>query len=67
MINHGPILETLTHRLAEAPSEFLAEPRIDKRGAVFVPALVNDVLLMHGARAPAVELARFEEFDPKAG
>lgn len=67
MINQGPILETLTHRLAETPSEFLAEPRIGKSGAVCVQALVNDVLLMHGARAPAAELARFEEFDPKPG
>jgi hypothetical protein len=67
MINQGPILETLTHRLAETPSEFLAEPRIGKSGAVFVPALVNDVLLMQGARAAAAALARFEESDPQLG
>jgi hypothetical protein len=67
MIHPGPVLETLTHRLAETPSEFLAEPRFSNSGAVFVAALVNDVLLMHGARAPADALARFDESDPKLG
>lgn len=63
----GPILETLTHRLAETPAEFLAEPRIGRAGSVFVPALVNDVLLMHGARASARALARFDEAEQKPG
>lgn len=67
MIHPGPVLETLTHRLAETPAEFLAEPRIGQAGDVFVPALVNDVLLMHGARAPAAALARFEESDARRG
>lgn len=67
MMHSGPILETLTHRLTDTPLEFLAEPRIGKSGTLFVAALVNDVLLMHGARAPAAALARFDEADPKAG
>lgn len=59
MNNPGPLLERLTHRLAETPLEFLAEPRIGRAGTVGVAALVNDLLHQHGARAPATELARF--------
>lgn len=59
MNNPGPLLERLTHRLAETPVEFLAEPRIGRAGAVSVAALVNDLLHQHGARAPEAELARF--------
>lgn len=40
----GPLLESLTRRLAETPSEFLAEPRIGKLGQVQVAAVVADVL-----------------------
>jgi len=40
----GPNLEYLTRRLAEAPAEILAEPRIGKRGRVIVPAVVSDLL-----------------------
>lgn len=67
MIAPGPVLETLTHRLVETPSEFLAEPRVGASGLVCVPALVNDVLRMHGARAPAEILARFDDTDPVSG
>ena len=56
----GPLLETMTHRLVEIPVEFLAEPRIGKAGAVNVAALVNDVLRLHGSRAVAAELGRFQ-------
>jgi hypothetical protein len=55
----GPILELLTHRLAEIPPEFLREPRIGEAGSVFVPALVNDLLRMHGARAQGDALTPF--------
>ena len=58
----GPHLETLTHRLADTPVEFLAEPRIAgvaNAQAVAVAALVNDILLLHGARAPATSLQGF--------
>ena len=58
----GPHLETLTHRLADTPVEFLAEPRIAgvaNAQAVAVAALVNDILLLHGARAPAASLQGF--------
>jgi hypothetical protein len=56
----GPLLESLTRRLAETPADFLDEPRIGSTGLVAVPALVNDLLLMHGARAGREQLARFE-------
>jgi hypothetical protein len=59
MEKSGPILEALTHRLADTPSEFLNEPRIGAAGMVFVPALVNDLLYMHGARSPGAALGRF--------
>ena len=62
MMQIGPHLETLTHRLADTPVEFLAEPRIAgvaNAQAVAVAALVNDILLLHGARAPAASLHGF--------
>jgi hypothetical protein len=60
MKNPGPSLESLTHRLADTPSEFLAEPRIQHVGTVHVAALVNDLLYRHGARAPLAALAPFK-------
>ena len=65
----GPHLETLTHRLADTPVEFLAEPRIAgvaNAQAVAVAALVNDILLLHGARAPAASLQGFVGAQVKA-
>lgn len=65
----GPVLETLTHRLADTPTEFLAEPRVGQpvtTGVVVVAALVNDVLHLHGARAPWAALQRFEGVSAKA-
>ncbi len=62
----GPSLESLTHRLADTPGEFLAEPRIRDVGTVSVPALLNDLLLMHGARAPVVTLAPYHGTTLKA-
>lgn len=65
----GPHLETLTHRLADTPVEFLSEPRIAgvaNAQAVAVAALVNDILLLHGARAPAASLQGFQGAHVKA-
>ena len=62
MNTSGPLLETLTHRLADTPVEFLAEPRIAgvaNAQAVSVAALVNDILLLHGTRAPVASLQGF--------
>lgn len=59
-MNHsGPVLETLTRRLAETPPDFLAEPIIGKEGTVAVAALVNDLALLHGARLPEALLGAF--------
>jgi hypothetical protein len=44
MEHEGPLLETLTRRLAECPAEFLAEPRIGSTGVVDVAAVVSDLL-----------------------
>ena len=59
MNNSGPVLESLTRRLAETPPDFLAEPVVGASGVVMVPALVNDLARMHGARLPAASLTRF--------
>lgn len=62
----GPLLETLTRRLAETPPDFLDEPRIGDRGNVAVPALVHDLLQMHGAQAGRDALRRFTSNDARA-
>jgi hypothetical protein len=60
MDREGPILEALTHRLAECPPEMLAEPRIGNRGEVYVDAVVNDLILdLGGNRPKASELSIF--------
>jgi hypothetical protein len=60
-MNHpGPDLETLTRRLADTPPDFLDEPRVGGSGRVAVPALVNDLVGMHGGRASLDALERFE-------
>lgn len=63
MQREGPLLETLTRRLAETPPDFLDEPRIGERGSVAVPALVHDLLWMHGAGASREALQRFASSD----
>jgi hypothetical protein len=60
MDHEGPILETLTRRLAETPEDFLAEPRIGAAGRVHTPAVVGDLLRALGGTAGAGELARFQ-------
>lgn len=57
----GPDLEILTRRLAETPPDFMDEPHIAAAGTgrVAVPALVNDLLRLHGERAPAEALRAF--------
>src|SRR5436305_3396107 len=48
MDREGPILEVLTRRLAECPSDFLAEPLFGKAGVVDVAAAVSDLLVRLG-------------------
>ncbi|HXG64290.1 MAG TPA: hypothetical protein VNO70_04225 [Blastocatellia bacterium] len=60
------MLETLTHRLAECPADFLAEPRDRSgRGQVYVAAVVSDLLRdLGGSPLTRIEAAAFE-FMPK--
>ena len=53
MTGDGPELESLTHRLAECPPEFLLEPRHGSSGSIDVPAIVAD----HFRRLSGGELA----------
>jgi hypothetical protein len=57
MNREGPLLESLTRRLTETPPEFLAEPRIGRKGAVTVAAVVNDTLVALGQPALTRESA----------
>lgn len=60
MDNEGPLLETLTHRLAECPPEFLLPPRVANTGEIDVAALVADHFRALGLPAPAaIALASF--------
>ena len=52
MNREGPLLETLTRRLAECPPEFLASPRLGAVGKIVVPAVVADLVREMGAAAP---------------
>jgi hypothetical protein len=65
MTHEGPQLESLTHRLTETPSEFLAEPRIGKLGMVHVDAVVADLLRSLGAEVNPKQLADFVGNDAK--
>ncbi|MFP5394201.1 MAG: hypothetical protein ACLGI6_22120 [Gammaproteobacteria bacterium] len=60
MNNIGPTLETLTHRLADTPADFLADP-----GQVSAAALIHDLLRRHGARPARVTLQRFQSADSR--
>ena len=52
MTEEGPILDRLTHRLAECPPDFLAEPRTGSSGGVHTAALVYDLLFELGGSWP---------------
>jgi hypothetical protein len=63
MDREGPLLETLTRRLAETPEEFLAEPRAGGAGQVHTAAIVSDLLRMLGHDARVGDLAPFSGDD----
>lgn len=67
MKNEGPFLQTLTHRLAECPAEFLAPPRVGGRGDVHVAAVVGDLLRDFSRGALTLQDAAFlgENFAPR--
>lgn len=66
MEHEGPVLETLTRRLAETPEDFLAEPRIGGAGRVQTAAVVGDLLRALGAHAGRDQLLRFGGADARA-
>jgi hypothetical protein len=57
MDREGPLLQTLTRRLAETPEEFLAEPRAGGAGRVHTAAVVSDLLHMLGHDVSGDDLA----------
>lgn len=59
MTREGPPLERLLHRLADAPADVLAEPRIGRSGQVHVGAVVGDLLASLGTRPPDRALSPF--------
>lgn len=66
MKEEGPLIESLTRRIAETPAEFLLAPRIGAEGDVHVPAIVYDTLRRRGIAIPLPDLAVFAGRDPKA-
>lgn len=62
MLTEGPLLESLTRHLAECPADFLAEPRLGKRGQVEVAAVIND--LFYDLGGPALTAAQLAPFLP---
>jgi hypothetical protein len=65
----GPMLETLTRRIAETPEEFLAAPRIGKAGnsagQVHTAAVVGDLFRLLGHDVPADQLQPFIGANPR--
>lgn len=61
----GPSFEPLNRRLSECPAEFLAEPRIGRRGLIHVDAVVADLLRDLGGVQRVVDLRPFRTDDPK--
>src|SRR6266699_3187840 len=59
----GPMLESLTRRLAETPEDFLAEPRIGLTGRTHVTAVVGDLLRLLGASPETSQLGPFAGSD----
>jgi hypothetical protein len=66
MTNEGPVLETLTRRLAETPEDFLGEPVIGSAGRVHTAAVVGDLLRSLGGAPGGAELARYRGVDADA-
>lgn len=68
MTDEGPLLETLTRRLAETPPEFLAEPIVAGKGRIRVEAVVADLIRdLGGQPLAANQVAHFRTRDAKRG
>jgi hypothetical protein len=50
----------MLRRLAETPPEFLGEPASARGGSVHTPALVNDLLRLHGATSISPRLSELD-------
>lgn len=61
----GPVLETLTRRLAETPEDFLGEPRIGGSGRVHVAAVAGDLVRGLGLAIGAADFSTLEGKDPR--
>jgi len=61
----GPLLETLTHRLAETPEDFLAEPRIGANGRIHVAAVAADLAKALGINMEVADVAALAGADPR--
>lgn len=59
MQNEGPLLESLTRRLAETPEDFLGEPFIGQSGRIHVAAVVGDLLRTLGVTPSMSQLDVF--------
>src|SRR5882757_9419672 len=66
MKEEGPLIESLTRRIAETPAEFLLAPRIGAAGDIHVPAVVYDTLKRRGIAIPLPDLAVFAGRDPQS-
>ena len=67
MNREGPLLETLTRRLAGCPAEFLALPRVGETGNIHVDAVVADLLRdLGGEGLPAAATRHFQSRNRKA-
>jgi hypothetical protein len=63
----GPVLESLTHRLAQCPREFLYKPKIGKNGRIRVDAVVSDLFrAMAGTFPDPKQCAIFRQTDGKS-
>jgi hypothetical protein len=61
----GPAFERLNRRLSECPAEFLAEPRIGRRGLIHVDAVVADLLRDLGGEPRLIDIRPFRSDDSK--
>ncbi len=59
MQQEGPILESLTRRLAETPQDFLAPPRLGQSGQVQTAAVVGDLVRLLGGSVGPAQLTTF--------
>ena len=65
MTRDGPPLETVLRRIVDTPPDFLAEPKIGKRGVVHVDAIAGDVAALLGGAVSRTGLHRYTATDSR--